>query len=110
MVGIPQGSVLSSLLCSIFYADLERTRLNFTQDPMSVCASFLSLNSRVIYRQLLLRLIDDYLFITTDQAKARKFLDLMIKGLETPLLSYFEASDRLQDIPNLVVSSHQKKL
>lgn len=64
VVGIPQGSVLSSLLCSIFYADLERTRLNFTQDPMS----------------LLLRLIDDYLFITTDQAKARKFLDTMIKG------------------------------
>jgi len=31
---------------------------------------------------MLLRLIDDYLFITTDHAKARKFLDVMIKGLE----------------------------
>jgi hypothetical protein len=55
---------------------------------MSVCASIPSSNSRVTYRQLLLRLIDDYLFITTDQAKARKFLDIMIKGLETPFLSY----------------------
>jgi hypothetical protein len=36
VVGIPQGSVLSSLLCSIFYADLEGTCLDFTQDPMSV--------------------------------------------------------------------------
>jgi len=56
--------VLSSLLCSIFYADLERTRLAFTQDPMS----------------LVLRLIDDYLFITTDPAKARRFLDTMVEG------------------------------
>lgn len=30
--------------------------------------------------QLILRLIDDYLFITTDHAKARRFLDVMIEG------------------------------
>jgi hypothetical protein len=32
---------------------------------------------------MLLRLIDDYLFITTDHAKARRFLDLMIEGQES---------------------------
>ncbi|KAJ3343491.1 hypothetical protein HDU93_008150 [Gonapodya sp. JEL0774] len=30
IVGIPQGSVLSSLLCSFFYGDLERNVLSFT--------------------------------------------------------------------------------
>jgi hypothetical protein len=29
---------------------------------------------------MLVRLIDDYLFITTDLAKARRFLDAMIEG------------------------------
>ena len=31
---------------------------------------------------MLLRLIDDYLFITTDHAKARRFLDVMVEGQE----------------------------
>lgn len=29
--GIPQGSKISSLLCSLFYADLERAHLGFVQ-------------------------------------------------------------------------------
>lgn len=33
MVGIPQGSVLSAILCSFFYGDLERRKFKFTQDP-----------------------------------------------------------------------------
>ncbi|VDB94295.1 unnamed protein product [Peniophora sp. CBMAI 1063] len=64
IVGIPQGSVCSSLLCSYFYADLERKRLHVTKDPESA----------------LLRLIDDYLFITTDLEKARTFLKIMQDG------------------------------
>lgn len=36
MIGIPQGSVLSALLCSFFYGDLERRHLKFTDDPRSV--------------------------------------------------------------------------
>lgn len=34
--GIPQGSVLSSLLCSLFYGDMEQHKLSFTKDSQSV--------------------------------------------------------------------------
>lgn len=36
VVGIPQGSVLSSLLCSFAYGDLERRKFKFSQDQESV--------------------------------------------------------------------------
>ncbi|KAG2017771.1 hypothetical protein CC2G_007253 [Coprinopsis cinerea AmutBmut pab1-1] len=63
-VGIPQGSVLSALLCSFFYGDLERRTMRFTEDIESV----------------LMRLIDDYLFITTSLKKAKAFLEMMNNG------------------------------
>jgi telomerase reverse transcriptase len=63
--GIPQGSVLSSLLCSYFYADLESTRLSFLQTENC----------------LLLRLIDDFLLITTDKLKAIQFAEVMHEGV-----------------------------
>ncbi|CUA77091.1 telomerase reverse transcriptase [Rhizoctonia solani] len=64
VVGIPQGSVLSTLLCAIFYGDLENTKLRFTSNPGN----------------LLLRFVDDYLFVTTDIKEARKFLNIMHQG------------------------------
>ena len=63
--GIPQGSVISSLLCNYFYADLEAHHLQFLQSGNS----------------LLLRLIDDFLLITTDRSHARKFVQVMHDGL-----------------------------
>ncbi|KAM0332599.1 hypothetical protein ACHAQA_002883 [Verticillium albo-atrum] len=63
--GIPQGSVLSSTLCNYFYADLEMQHLSF-------------LNGEDC---LLLRLIDDFLLITTDVCKARKFVEVMHGGV-----------------------------
>ena len=63
--GIPQGSVLSSLLCNYFYADLEATHLDFL-DPKE---------------SLLLRLIDDFLLITTNRRHAKRFLEVMHEGL-----------------------------
>ncbi|KAF5391483.1 hypothetical protein D9757_002434 [Collybiopsis confluens] len=66
VVGIPQGSVLSSILCSFFYGDLER-RADFPpllQDP----------------RSLLMRHTDDYLLITADAEKADQFLQVMNRG------------------------------
>ncbi|KAI9697650.1 MAG: hypothetical protein M1836_004600 [Candelina mexicana] len=62
--GIPQGSILSSLLCNFFYADLEQQRLDFL-DPQ---------------RSILLRLIDDFLLITVDRTQARRFLQVMHEG------------------------------
>ncbi|KAI9683334.1 MAG: hypothetical protein M1829_005404 [Trizodia sp. TS-e1964] len=62
--GIPQGSVVSSLLCNFFYADLERTSLGFLVPGES----------------LLLRLIDDFLLITPRREHAQRFLDMMLAG------------------------------
>lgn len=64
VIGIPQGSVLSSLLCSFFYGDLDKNQLHFLDRPDT----------------LMLRMIDDYLLITTELAEARRFLDVMRKG------------------------------
>lgn len=63
--GIPQGSVLSSFLCNYFYADLERTHLSF-------------LNSKDC---VLMRLIDDFILITTDKFQAERFVTVMHGGL-----------------------------
>ena len=62
--GIPQGSILSSLLCSYFYGNFESRELSFL-DPGSC---------------LLLRLIDDFLLISTDQSLAKRFLAIMARG------------------------------
>lgn len=63
--GIPQGSIVSSLLCNFFYADLEQRVLDFLQDGES----------------LLLRLIDDFLLITTNHEHATRFVQIMHRGL-----------------------------
>lgn len=64
--GIPQGSVLSSLLCNYFYAELEKECLGFLAEDQSI----------------LLRLIDDFLLITTNKDHAKKFLQVMHDGVE----------------------------
>ena len=63
--GIPQGSVLSSILCNFFYADLEREKLSFIAADGD---------------SLLLRLIDDFLLISLDRTKATRFLKVMVDG------------------------------
>lgn len=68
--GIPQGSVVSSVLCNYFYADLERSQLRFLRDDPSSSSTC-----------LLLRLIDDFLLITTDRAKAARFVTVMQRGM-----------------------------
>jgi telomerase reverse transcriptase len=62
--GIPQGSVLSSLLCNFFYGAFENSSLGFLRPGES----------------LLLRLIDDFLLITTNQDHARRFAQVMVDG------------------------------
>ena len=53
------------MLCAILYGDLEREVLQFCSDEDS----------------LLLRLVDDFLFITLDRSKATRFLTIMYDGL-----------------------------
>lgn len=62
--GIPQGSILSSILCNFFYAELERDVLSFVLGTDS----------------LLLRLLDDFLLITTNQEHAKRFVRVMHRG------------------------------
>jgi len=80
-VGIPQGSVLSSILCSFFYGDMEKKFSRFTEDPQSVRpTSVIDSPSVLTIIQALLRLIDDYLFVTTNRKLAVDFLEMMKKG------------------------------
>jgi len=62
--GIAQGSVLSTMLCSFLYADFESKRLSFLSNPHC----------------LLLRLVDDFLLITTNRGRALRFLQVMREG------------------------------
>ena len=64
--GIPQGSVLSSLLCNYFYAELEKACLGFLEGQESI----------------LLRMVDDFLLITTNKDHATKFLQVMHNGVK----------------------------
>ena len=64
--GIPQGSVISTLLCSFFYGELERECFGFLTDGDS----------------LMLRLIDDFLLVTTKKEHAQSFLQIMHNGVE----------------------------
>ncbi|EPQ64549.1 Bgt-2774 [Blumeria graminis f. sp. tritici] len=63
--GIPQGSVISTTLCNYFYADIESTVFSFLRPEES----------------LLLRLIDDFLLITTNASHAKRFIQTMHDGL-----------------------------
>jgi telomerase reverse transcriptase len=62
--GIPQGSILSSILCNFFYAELERDVLSFALG--SDC--------------LLLRLLDDFLLVTVKRQHAERFMEVMHRG------------------------------
>ncbi|KAJ2004365.1 Telomerase reverse transcriptase [Coemansia thaxteri] len=64
--GIPQGSVLSAMLCNFFYGQLEREHLASLIDPA---------------RTLVIRMIDDFLIISTDQSLAMALLERMYQGV-----------------------------
>ncbi|XP_005517415.1 PREDICTED: telomerase reverse transcriptase [Pseudopodoces humilis] len=62
--GIPQGSILSSLLCSLFYGDMENRLLSGIQKD-----------------GVLIRLIDDFLLLTPHLMKARTFVRTLATGI-----------------------------
>ncbi|KAL8524261.1 hypothetical protein ACS0TY_014005 [Phlomoides rotata] len=94
-VGIPQGSVLSSLLCSIYYGHMESNvlfpflekanrGLSGTQDPPGISVSGGNHQKDIVVRgseYLMLRLIDDFLFISTSKKQASMFLSRMERGI-----------------------------
>nr|XP_033785689.1 telomerase reverse transcriptase [Geotrypetes seraphini] len=62
--GIPQGSILSTLLCSFCYGDMENKLLHAVQQD-----------------GILLRLIDDFLLVTPHLIQAKTFLRTLAKGI-----------------------------
>jgi len=64
--GIAQGSIVSGLLCALFYGLLDRTELRFLLEDKDSC---------------LVRLVDDFLLITTDREKAEQFVGKMHAGV-----------------------------
>ncbi|XP_069348380.1 telomerase reverse transcriptase isoform X1 [Eulemur rufifrons] len=62
--GIPQGSVLSTLLCSLCYGDMDQRLFPGIQRD-----------------GLLLRLVDDFLLVTPHLAHAKAFLRTLVRGV-----------------------------
>lgn len=75
--GIPQGSVLSTTLCNIYYGQFERKCLckAIPERP-----AFVSTADAKCHHEALLRYTDDWLFITTDLKRADKFCQIMHQG------------------------------
>ncbi|XP_058075516.1 telomerase reverse transcriptase [Magnolia sinica] len=107
-VGIPQGSVLSALLCSFYYGHLERNVIfpllenshelltvgcgNCGEQDVTRCLHIhedhVTRKSDDCYENqssagpthMLLRLIDDFLFISTSKKQATSFLSMLQRG------------------------------
>ncbi|KAG2372480.1 Telomerase reverse transcriptase [Vigna angularis] len=87
-VGIPQGGVLSSLLCSMYYGHLEK-RVIFpflektiesgcckeNNDGQTNCPDKVSSSS-----YMLMRFLDDFLFISTSKRQADSFFSRLQRG------------------------------
>lgn len=96
-VGIPQGSILSNLLCSFYYghmennilfpfikriSDSEKRRLstgNYCLDSPNTADSFEDPSS-VSPKYMLLRFIDDFLFISNSEKLAQAFFTRLHRG------------------------------
>ncbi|KAL2234191.1 UNVERIFIED_CONTAM: Telomerase reverse transcriptase [Sesamum indicum] len=95
LVGIPQGSVLSSLLCSFYYGHMERNVVfPFLEkangdflgkyDTFGASASQSNHTNEVVVcgaKYLLLRFIDDFLFISTSKKQASMFFSRLERGI-----------------------------
>ena len=80
-VGIPQGSALSPLLCSLYYGHVERNLIIPFLEKTSKGASkdisrrhiSMDASAEESSRYILLRFTDDYLFISTSKKQAASF-------------------------------------
>lgn len=76
--GIPQGSVLSTLLCNLYYANFERKVI---WRRLGKFHSALVGDSRCsCHHEELMRYTDDFLFVSTNLKRAQAFAKLMHEG------------------------------
>lgn len=71
-VGIPQGSILSTLLCNIVYATLEQQLFRDVEQSRNT--------EQPLPPYLLVRFVDDFLFISPNRSLTEFFLTRMAKG------------------------------
>ncbi|XP_062107723.1 telomerase reverse transcriptase isoform X2 [Humulus lupulus] len=93
-VGISQGSVLSTLLCSLYYGDMDKKvifpfleRISQTaiqdgskQHNWSYASGAQIYTSNIKY--MLLRFIDDFLFVSTSKQQAEGFFSRLWRGFQ----------------------------
>ena len=74
--GLLQGDPLSSALCDIYLGDLVRAELR---------PRLPSVGSRPREKRLLVRAVDDFLFVSLCKEEVRSFLRIMSSGFEVRL-------------------------
>jgi telomerase reverse transcriptase len=67
--GIAQGSVLSSMLCNVYYGSIEKKLLSGIFDAVDD-----------EHPRLLVRVVDDFLAVTTKKEQCAEFLRIMTAG------------------------------
>eukprot|EP00474_Spongospora_subterranea_P007041 CRZ07499.1 hypothetical protein [Spongospora subterranea] len=95
--GIPQGSVLSSLLCSLYLADLEKQQLR----PQMGFADQDWMWSDSLSSGILLRHVDDFLLLTTSKSSAEAFLFSMERGFTEYQCAINTSKTRTNFLPDL---------
>jgi telomerase reverse transcriptase len=87
--GIPQGSILSSMFCNTYFGSLEEVLFENVFDKSASrfirgnssneCDSILVKNPNALH--LLLRIVDDFLLISTDKNASIRFLEKLNVGI-----------------------------
>ncbi|KAL3806601.1 hypothetical protein ACHAXA_011159 [Cyclostephanos tholiformis] len=87
--GIPQGSILSSMLCNIYFGNIEGILLDGVFDKKTSCVIKGSTSSdcdTLVVRSkhdlhLLVRIVDDFLLISTNKTASARFLKNLNNGI-----------------------------
>lgn len=75
--GIPQGSIISSLLCNFYYGQIEQRLLSGT-GLVGDCSA--NGSGEENGHHLLVRIVDDFLLITTNKLVSHNFVQSMANG------------------------------
>jgi telomerase reverse transcriptase len=86
--GIPQGSILSSLFCNIYFGNLEDFLLDGVFDESSIVIKGSDAKAHISDAliksldtlNLLVRIVDDFLLISTDHDTSVRFLKKLTNG------------------------------